>query len=77
MVNQLSKRMALHLSSLEVSSLDAGRFSDLHPLSGIAELRKNGREWDSTLAGHLGAVAGLAVLAWASDNGSRVLCLPR
>jgi hypothetical protein len=39
--------MALHLSSLEVSSLDAGRFSDLHPLSGIAELRKDGRKWDN------------------------------
>jgi hypothetical protein len=69
--------MALHLSSLEVSSLAAGRFSDLHPLSGIAELRKDGREWDSPLMWHLGAVAGLAVLTWASDNGSRVLCLPK
>ena len=39
-VNQVCQRVALGFSGLEVSSLDNGRFGDLHPLASVREFGK-------------------------------------
>src|SRR5262245_39075037 len=68
--------MALGFRSREVSALKDGSLSDLNPLASVREFGEGGRERRGSLASNLDTVNLLAVLAWSSDDGSHVLCLP-
>src|SRR4029453_679555 len=75
-VNQVGQRMALGFRSREVSALKDGSLSDLNPFASVREFGEGGRERRCSLASNLDTVNLLAVLAWSSDDGSHVLCLP-
>src|SRR5215475_6771979 len=68
--------MALGFRSRAVSALKDGSLSDLNPLASVREFGEGGRERWCSLASNLDTVNLLTVLAWSSDDGSHVLCLP-
>src|SRR5262245_19018854 len=68
--------MALGFRSRGVSALKNGSLNGLNLLGSVREFCEGGQERRCSLASNLDTVDLLAVLAWSSDDGSHVLCLP-